>query len=198
MNLYIARHGNTFDKGDIVTRVGGRTDLSLSISGREQAKALSRAFASINLGACYSSPLRRTMGTAEAICSPHDLTIKPAEFLREIDYGPDENKPETQVVARLGQKAILDWDEMSKVPNGWNVDPDMYIKAWSDFVTTLTLDNTLVVTSNGVARFVIDALDLQVNHRKLLTGSVAKLTRTSGVWSVDYWGLRPPFLTSPK
>jgi len=87
---------------------------------------------------------------------------------------------------------------MSKVPNGWNVDPDMYIKAWSDFVTTLTLDNTLVVTSNGVARFVIDALDLQVNHRKLLTGSVAKLTRTSGVWSVDYWGLRPPFLTSPK
>ncbi|HAO37083.1 MAG TPA: histidine phosphatase family protein, partial [Hyphomonas sp.] len=35
--LIIVRHGNTFDKGDTVTRVGGRTDLPLSASGLAQA-----------------------------------------------------------------------------------------------------------------------------------------------------------------
>ena len=38
--LIIARHGNTFDKGDIPTRVGARTDLPLVEKGRAQAKAL--------------------------------------------------------------------------------------------------------------------------------------------------------------
>ncbi|MFZ4686424.1 MAG: histidine phosphatase family protein [Hyphomonadaceae bacterium] len=35
--IFIVRHGNTFDKGDVVTRVGGRTDLPLSTSGSAQA-----------------------------------------------------------------------------------------------------------------------------------------------------------------
>ena len=36
--LIIARHGNTFDAGDIPTRVGRRTDLPLVASGEAQAK----------------------------------------------------------------------------------------------------------------------------------------------------------------
>ena len=39
-DIYIVRHGNTFDKGDVVTRVGARTDLPLSRSGFAQAEAL--------------------------------------------------------------------------------------------------------------------------------------------------------------
>ena len=31
--VIICRHGNTFDKGDLVRRVGARTDLALSKSG---------------------------------------------------------------------------------------------------------------------------------------------------------------------
>ncbi|MEL6754250.1 MAG: histidine phosphatase family protein, partial [Pseudomonadota bacterium] len=43
--LYIVRHGNTFDTGDTVLRVGGRTDLPLSTSGEMQATALGIHFA---------------------------------------------------------------------------------------------------------------------------------------------------------
>ena len=40
MLLLLARHGNTFDKGDKVVWVGARTDLPLTAKGREQARAL--------------------------------------------------------------------------------------------------------------------------------------------------------------
>jgi len=46
--LFIVRHGNTFDPGDTVTRVGARTDLPLSSSGRAQADALARHFAGMS------------------------------------------------------------------------------------------------------------------------------------------------------
>ncbi|OZB12451.1 MAG: histidine phosphatase family protein, partial [Rhodobacterales bacterium 34-62-10] len=65
--LFIVRHGNTFDKGDTVTRVGARTDLPLSVSGREQAQKLAAHFAGTRFSAALCSPLSRTRQTARAI-----------------------------------------------------------------------------------------------------------------------------------
>ncbi len=198
MNLYIVRHGNTFDSHDIVTRVGGKTDIPLSKSGRIQASALSVFFKNISLDECYASPLKRTMQTAEAICSIKPIDIKSAEFLREIDYGPDENKPEQDVVRRIGSQSLSDWDEKSIIPNGWNVDPNFYKQAWKDFCSSIAVSSSLVVTSNGVARFLLDALALndspvlKGNTRKLKTGSVGKLVKRNDVWELEYWGQRPP------
>mgnify|MGYP003110101356 CR=1 FL=1 len=191
--LYIVRHGNTFDKGDEILRVGGRTDLPLSQSGNDQAAALAKAFRNVSLEACFSSPLKRTMQTANAICQNQNIEIQNAEFLREIDYGPDEGKPETEVIARLGGEALQDWEDNTVVPTGWNVDPQYYRSHWAKFIATLEAQTTLVVTSNGVARFLLDALSLQVEDRKMKTGSVSKLTRVDGKWELQFWGLRPPF-----
>jgi probable phosphoglycerate mutase len=191
--LYIVRHGNTFDKGDEILRVGGRTDLPLSQSGNDQAAALAEAFRNASLDACFSSPLKRTMQTAEAICQSKNIEIQHAEFLREIDYGPDEGKPETEVIARLGEDALQGWEDNTVVPTGWNVDPQYYRTHWAKFIATLEAQSTLVVTSNGVARFLLDALSLQVEDRKMKTGSVSKLTRVDGKWELQFWGLRPPF-----
>ena len=108
--LFIVRHGNTFDKGDIVTRVGGRTDLPLSSSGRTQAKALSDHFAAqgVRFATARSGPLKRTRETAAAILSadPAAPDLLTELFLREIDYGPDENRPEDDVIARIGAHPI--------------------------------------------------------------------------------------------
>lgn len=191
--LYIVRHGNTFDKGDEILRVGGRTDLPLSQSGKEQAESLARAFENVPLNACFSSPLKRTIQTANAICQNHGLEIRHAEFLREIDYGPDEGKPETEVILRLGKEVLQDWEVNSVVPNGWNIDPQYYRSHWAKFIASLEAQTTLVVTSNGVARFLLDALSLRVENRKMKTGGASKLTQVDGKWSLEYWGLRPPF-----
>ena len=79
--IIVCRHGNTFDKGDTVTRVGGRTDLPLSTSGTAQAEALSRHFTDTAFRAAYCSPLQRTRETAAAILSARadgpDLTVLP-------------------------------------------------------------------------------------------------------------------------
>ena len=42
--LIIARHGNTFDKGDVCVRCGLHTDLPLSVSGNAQAVLMGKFF----------------------------------------------------------------------------------------------------------------------------------------------------------
>ena len=159
--LIIARHGNTFDKGDIVTRVGGRTDLPLVEKGREQAKAIGRYLQKNRLipDVVYSSNLQRTYDTAKIAIQESGVTnpIFQLDIFNEIDYGPDENKPEEEVVARIGKEAIDAWDKDAIVPDGWKVDPEQLIKYWHDFADQIKAhddnETVLVVTSNGTARF---------------------------------------------
>src|SRR5262245_19245731 len=99
--VFIVRHGNTFDKGDVVLRVGGRTDLPLSVSGRAQVEKLAQHFAGegIRFASARSGPLKRTRETAAAILAARAAApqLTTDLFLREIDYGPDEGRPETDV-----------------------------------------------------------------------------------------------------
>lgn len=161
--IIIARHGNTFDKGDIVRRVGARTDMTLSHSGRIQAHQLKKHFSPSttdwNFERAYCSSLRRTRETAQIILEDDHIAakIEIIDFLTEIDYGIDENKPEEEVLRRLGSSAIAEWDTHAIVPNGWSVDPQNLIENWRDFLSkeAKKTGDTLVVTSNGIARFVL-------------------------------------------
>jgi len=189
--VYIVRHGNTFDKGDTILRVGGKTDLSLSQSGQRQAEVLSKAFQNIEFSRAYSSDLNRTRETAEAILGEQSYAL--ADFLTEIDYGPDEGKAEQDVIARLGQEALDKWDREALPPDGWHVDVEGLRSAWQAFLATCDPHaNTLVVTSNGVARFLLDVVDCDRSvPLKLRTGSygIVDLKRTGPVLSE--WDIRP-------
>ncbi|MFN7180898.1 histidine phosphatase family protein [Hyphomonas sp.] len=197
--LFVVRHGNTFDKGDTVTRVGGRTDLPLSVSGRAQADALAAHFADTRFAAALASPLERTRATARAILSKRSdapaLLIRP--FLREIDYGPDENQPEEAVTARLGEAALKAWDEDGTPPPGWLVDPAAIRTGWKALladIAALPADaNILTVTSNGTARFLPDIVSKKpaALDRKLKTGAWGEVLLTSGAAEIVAWNLRP-------
>jgi probable phosphoglycerate mutase len=190
-SVYIVRHGNTFDKGDTILRVGGRTDLPLSKSGKLQAERLSNAFKTIVFSMAYSSDLKRTRQTAEAILGEQSYAL--VDFLTEIDYGPDEGKAEQDVIARLGQEALDKWDREALPPERWHVDVEGLRSAWQAFLATCDPHaNTLVVTSNGVARFVLDVVDCDRSvPLKLRTGSygVVELKQTGPVLSE--WDIRP-------
>lgn len=196
--LFIVRHGNTFDKGDTVTRVGARTDLALSASGREQAEKLAAHFAGTRFDAALCSTLRRTRETARAILrrrtdSPALLV---APFLTEIDYGPDENQPEEAVAARLGA-ALEAWDRDGVPPPGWQVDPGLIRRGWLallDRAARLPADaNALVVTSNGIARFLPDVVDKAPEgiDRKLKTGAWGEVVVSDLGTELVGWNLRP-------
>jgi len=201
--IFIARHGNTFSSNQTVLRVGRRTDIPLSDSGMKQALKLGNYFKSelIDFAAVYTSKLQRTIETANIILQNLGTNISPIteKIFDEIDYGPDEGKSESEVVARLGREALLDWDKIAKVPTGWQVNVDDIKQAWCDFVAVCRRDfpteNVLVVTSNGIARFapiVTGKFDefLATNSCKLATGAVACL-EYKNTWQVKFWNHLP-------
>ena len=191
--IVICRHGNTFDKGDVITRVGARTDLPLSSSGRKQVQALAADLSLYNFAHAYCSPLIRTQQTAAAIIKA-ETPLETLDFLKEIDYGIDENKPETEVIARLGQDMIDLWDLDAIVPDGWHVDPEAIIHAWEMFFDAHkdTDKDILVVTSNGIARFILDVIsnpnaDLP---RKLRTAAYGLINLSADKIEIKFWDKR--------
>ncbi len=195
--LFIVRHGNTFDAGDVVTRVGGRTDLSLSVSGRAQAEALATHFVDggVAFASARTSPLKRTRATAEAILSAQADApeLETALFLREIDYGPDENKPEDEVVARVGADALAAWESDGVPPQGWRMDPDALVGNWQQLFAKLdgAGGEHLIVTSNGIARFALKAAGADGRDLKLKTGAYGVIELADGAASVSDWNVRP-------
>jgi len=202
--LVIVRHGNTFTAGEPPRRIGAHTDLPLTDKGVEQAQCLGAHFA--NLGWRFSralvSPLLRTRQTAHAILEHQGdpPALEHADFLREVDHGPDENMTEDAVIARIGQTAVDAWDRQALTPQGWIVEADKRIAAWQTILQDLAAATppVLLVTSNGAARFALMAApDLQAAAAalpalKLPTGSYGVIKRSgSGALDLAAWGMRP-------
>lgn len=207
--LLIARHGNTFETGQTPTRVGARTDLPLTKKGEAQASALGTYIEQHHgtLNAIYAGELKRAHHTAEialanmtANSQQPDLPISPLAIFNEIDYGIDENKTDDIVIDRIGAEALQQWDESAIVPPGWNVNPDNIIRNWLHFSQKLLENNrlkhTLVVTSNGIARFAPyitgDFEHFKANHPlKMSTGGISSFIYHDDCWQVEYWNQRP-------
>ncbi|WP_417309762.1 histidine phosphatase family protein [Devosia sp.] len=196
--LFIVRHGNTFQPGEAPRRIGARTDLPLTATGRTQAEALGAHFVAqgIRFSTVLAGALQRTQQTATLIlgaqCAPPPIAT--ATFLTEIDHGPDENQTEDLVLERIGAEALASWDRAAVPPAGWNVDPEQRIAAWRDFAADADGD-ILLVTSNGAARFALLGLvapELRPTAIKLRTGAYGLITGdSSGRYRLSDWDKRP-------
>lgn len=83
--LLLVRHAVTAQTGPLLS---GRTPgVDLSERGREQAAALGARLAALPVAAVYSSPMERTVQTAEAVAAHHGLEVRVDEGLIEADYG---------------------------------------------------------------------------------------------------------------
>lgn len=105
--LIVARHGNTFNKGDVILRVGARTDLPLTEEGKLQGRKLGEKIRANGLvpTVYFSAPLVRTIETAREASKAFGTEQQPnlVEFLTELDYGEYDGRPEQEVVQRLGE-----------------------------------------------------------------------------------------------
>ncbi len=200
--LLVARHGNTFAPGDVVTRVGARTDLPLVPAGLEQGRKLGAYLREHELvpDVVFCSGLKRTQQTAEQALEVMGVrrALNVLSLFNEIDYGVDENKPEERVVARVGAEALKAWDENAVVPDGWQVDVDGIIRGWKAFgdevVRNYAGKKVLVVTSNGIARFAPHLTEDFEGFRerfklKLSTGAFGMLVHEGG-WKVEGWNVK--------
>lgn len=194
----IVRHGNTFAVDEAARRIGARTDLPLTKEGEDQARALGIHFAALgwHFSRVLVSPLVRTRATARAILERQavPLVAKPCDWLREIDYGPDEDRPEVAVRSRVGTEALEAWDARGEVPPGWIVEPEARLAAWRAlFAHQPAFGPTLLVTSNGVARFaLLSGPNVAPANLSLPTGGYGVIRRGSdGTLEVPVWGRRP-------
>ncbi|UZW56937.1 histidine phosphatase family protein [Sphingobium sp. JS3065] len=193
--IFIIRHGNTFESSAQARRIGAGTDIPLVESGRAQADSLATWFAAQDfpIRRLHSGPLRRARETAAAIASATGHPLDgPLPWLNEIDHGPDEGQPESQVLARLGADALTAWDEQGIAPKDWRVDAQSRIAAWKDWFAQEGEGTDLLVTSNGAARFALLALGLPLKNLKLRTGAFGELTiDETGAPRLVHWDKRP-------
>ena len=203
-SLIIARHGNTFAPDQTPTRVGRATDIPLVESGFLQAEALGRALAEKGMipDIVYTSKLQRTIQTGERVLQVLNkpLATIPDDRFNEIDYGPDENKTENDVIARIGQEAIHDWNKNAIVPPDWKIDPEKIKQDWTNFADEILEKHpekiVMVVTSNGVGRFAPYITgDFEGFRRlyplKLRTGAYGIFEYDGQNWHVMEWNSNP-------
>jgi len=159
---------------------------------------LSFARAGIGFDRALAAPLRRTRSTIAGILAhqPAALQVEPADWLTEIDHGPDEAKLEPEVIDRIGEAALARWDHAAEAPEGWIVDADRRIAGWRDLFATAQ-GRILIVTSNGAARFALladEGLQRQASALptlKLRTGAYGVIERDGHGLRLAAWDQRP-------
>lgn len=209
--LIIVRHGNTFEQGEPPRRVGARTDIPLVQSGKEQALRLGAHFRGNGIApdVVYAGRLKRSTETAQYITQAIEIpiTIEISDRFSEIDFGVDENKPEDEVVSRLGAAALAEWERVGTIPPGWKASKEAIISDWVAFSEDILAEHlnktVMVVTSSGVARFALALLGTasleedQVGAAlKMRTGAYGVLTYKQTAeggdrWQLLKWNVRP-------
>ena len=195
--LLIVRHGDTFLPDEPPRRVGARTDLPLTPRGEAQAREVAAWLVARDFhpGLAMAGPLQRASRTARIIVAalPRPCRLGEAAWLNEVDYGPDEGLVESAVVGRVGADALARWDRWAEPAAGWPIDRAGKIAECRAGMAALPAGTTLLVTSNGTARFMVLALGLGEagTSLKLRTGAIGAIEITDHGARLRCWDVRP-------
>lgn len=105
--LYLVRHGATAFTAE--NRFAGSSGVDLSEEGRAQVARLAERLAGHHIAAVYTSPLARTVQTAEILARPHGLEAVREDGLREISHGHWEGLTRSEVEERF-QEEYASWE----------------------------------------------------------------------------------------
>lgn len=115
--VYLVRHGATRLTAE--NRFSGATGVDLSDEGRAQVERLAERLAGDRLAAVYTSPLSRTVETAEILARRHGLAPIREDGLREIGHGRWEGLTRGEVEERFpGEYATWEADPFTFAPEG--------------------------------------------------------------------------------
>jgi len=177
--LILVRHGETAWNREKVFR--GRADIPLSERGLRQAELTGQALngchwllaTSGSPEAIYTSPLQRSLRTAEAIAKHTKAPLIAEPALTDIDFGAWSGMPRAQVKEQFPglYKQWKDEPHLCNLPGGESL-KDVWKRA-GDFVRTVAeLDQGLVIA---------------VTHRVILK---ALILAALGLGPEHFWSLR--------
>lgn len=219
MQLILARHGNTFVKGEKIYWVGARNDLPLTVEGCAQAARLGGVLAKgIDVTAVYYAPLKRTKQFAKIAVEP--LHHQPQSFmdnrLTELDYGKWSGLSDDEIKTTFGAECFNSWNDHCVWPSncGWLSSSEIVEQEIKDWVQEIrerysTNSTILAVTSNGRLRYFLKLVNGEFDSRvkektfKVGTGKVCLLqidpdTASLKLWNADPESLLPALLNSKK
>jgi broad specificity phosphatase PhoE len=99
MNVFLVRHGSTYDNNSRV--LSGLSDCSLSELGLSQMEELSKKLSKYSATKIYSSPLRRAKESAGVIAKGTELSVSIDGRLTERNYGPYDGWKKNSVTVRI-------------------------------------------------------------------------------------------------
>ena len=120
--VYLVRHGQTaWNVGEIFR---GRADIPLDETGKREVHLAGETLRDETLHAVYSSPLSRSMETAENIAKFHDISVTPLDAIVDISYGEWEGLGNQEVQQKYPDLHALWLTEPHKVlfPGGESLD----------------------------------------------------------------------------
>ena len=178
--LILVRHGETAWNREKVFR--GRADIPLSERGLRQAELTARALhgchwllaASATVEAIYTSPLQRSLRTAEAIARHTGVSLRTEPALTDIDFGAWTGMPRAQVKEQFPD-LYKQWknepENLCQLPRGESL-KDVWKRA-RDFLRAVREKH------QGVA--------IAVTHRVVLK---ALILAALGLGPEHFWSLR--------
>lgn len=161
MKLYFVRHGETeFNK---VGRIQGRLDVSMNLVGFKQARLLAKRLSDVSFDMAFTSPLKRTIETAEEITRGRDIIIHKVHWLTDTDVGEWEGKLQSTLIRSY--KRMLQADDMSRLlsERGGESFGDVHkrLKTFIEELEFVNADSVLVVTHAAV---IYEAIKLAIGY----------------------------------
>ncbi len=208
MRLILVRHGNTFNKGDKIVRIGCEQDTLLVEEGKKQALNIGKAIKEkgIELNAIYSSNLKRAYQTAEGIIDGlgKNIQINVDNRIDEINYGKWSGLTDNEIIEKYGKEALDDWNLYAKIPSGagWIPQESVLLYTLRSFCAEMQRKhkrgNVLAVTSNGVLKFFLKLVpsefDKAVKEKnvKVNTGNCVDVKlKTLSEIKINKWNVPP-------
>jgi probable phosphoglycerate mutase len=144
--FYLVRHGETGAR-----RINGRRPgVHLNEEGQSQAHKMAERFANIPIAALYSSPLERTMDTAQHLSRRLSLPIQAADAIIEIDFGDWTGRTLEDLAADPRWQHFNSVRSGTRIPGGETMNEvQMRFVNWMDTVRGHHVNQRIVAVSHG-------------------------------------------------
>ncbi len=163
--LVLVRHAVTHHTGGKLS--GRMPGIDLTETGRDQARATAERLAEVDIATIYASPIERTMQTAAAIATHHNLAVIEHDGVIEAEYG-DWTDCELKDLAKTEEwKVVQAAPSRARFPGGESITEMQarMVAALNDIVAAHPHQTTVVVShadpiKSAIAHFTGVHLDL--------------------------------------
>lgn len=208
IDLFLLRHGNTFEPGETPRWVGAGQDLPLTVRGVEQAHAAAGYFMALREPPkiIFCGTLKRLVQTANIVSRTIGAPVEQDKRLNEVDFGAWGGLTDAEIEARGEGRLLDEWRDGGRWPTEiFPYSQETVKKEVRDFAVWLMLNKPapgpyLVVSSNGKMRYFLSLIAnafeerLAGNSLKVGTGHISKLSLSHEGGEVGFWDLSPAAL----